>query len=152
MSKCIVTTIALLMAAQGGKAQTSPIAAPPALPAKDQAPTAVASPSSSPTAWRIGPLDFSGMIDGYYSLGFNHPCGPTSMDFGISMTKPTSNQVELNMASVTVGYSPKPVGAWLEFRHDWSNQPAFNRGNETAMWKKQPTVLLGMVAIIGPKR
>lgn len=74
MSKCIVTTIALLMAAHGGKAQTSPTAAAPALPARVQTPSpVVAAPSSSPKAWRIGPLDVSGMIDGYYSLGFNHP-------------------------------------------------------------------------------
>jgi hypothetical protein len=40
----------------------------------------------------------------------------------------------------------------LEFRNDWSNQPFFNRGNELAVAKNQPTVLLGMVAVIGPKR
>jgi hypothetical protein len=44
------------------------------------------------------------------------------------------------------------LSAWLEFRDDWSNQPFFNRGNETAIRKTQPTVLIGMVAIIGPKR
>ena len=44
------------------------------------------------------------------------------------------------------------LSAWLEFRNDWSNQPFFNRGNETAIWKDQPTVLLGLVAVIGPKR
>jgi len=44
------------------------------------------------------------------------------------------------------------LSGWLEFRRDWSNQPFFNRGNETTMWKNQPTVLLGMVALIGPKR
>ncbi len=43
------------------------------------------------------------------------------------------------------------LSGWLEFRKDWSNQPFFNRGNETANWKNQPTLLLGMVAIVGPK-
>jgi Putative beta-barrel porin-2, OmpL-like. bbp2 len=43
------------------------------------------------------------------------------------------------------------LSGWLEFREDWSNQPFFNRGNEIAVWKNQPTLLLGMVALVGPK-
>jgi hypothetical protein len=38
----------------------------------------------------------------------------------------------------------------LEFRDDWSNQPFFQKNGGTA--KSQPTVLLGMVAFIGPKK
>src|ERR1035437_3495686 len=34
------------------------------------------------------------------------------------------------------------LSGWLEFREDWSNQPFFNRGNEIAVWKNQPTLLL----------
>ena len=44
------------------------------------------------------------------------------------------------------------LSGWLELRNDWSGQRFFNRGNEMANWKNQPTLLLGMVAIIGPKR
>ena len=44
------------------------------------------------------------------------------------------------------------LSAWLEFRDDWSNQPIFKRGNEPMAWTKQPTVLVGLVAIVGPKR
>jgi len=44
------------------------------------------------------------------------------------------------------------LSMWLEFRNDWSDQQFFNRGNQPGTWKTQPTVLLGMVAVIGPKR
>ena len=38
----------------------------------------------------------------------------------------------------------------LEFRHDWSNQYFFQQGSGFA--KSQPTILLGMVAFLGPKK
>jgi len=38
----------------------------------------------------------------------------------------------------------------LEFRNDWSNQPFFETHNGTS--KTQPTVLLGLVAFLGPKK
>jgi len=44
------------------------------------------------------------------------------------------------------------LSGWLEYRHDWSNQPYFNRGNELGNWRTQPTMLVGLVAMIGPKR
>jgi hypothetical protein len=44
------------------------------------------------------------------------------------------------------------LSGWLEFRNDWSGQPYFNRGGEAAAWKKQPTVLIGLVAFLRPKR
>ncbi len=41
---------------------------------------------------------------------------------------------------------------WLEFRNDWSNQPFFHQGNESGLSRNQPTALVGLVALIGPKR
>ena len=38
----------------------------------------------------------------------------------------------------------------LEFRHDWSNQPYFQQGSNYV--KSQPTILLGVVAFVGPKK
>jgi hypothetical protein len=38
----------------------------------------------------------------------------------------------------------------LEFRDDWSNQPFFQKGSGTS--KNQPTILLGLVAYIAPKK
>lgn len=96
-SKCIFTTIALL-AAVLGSAQTPT----PAGPATD-----AQVPSPGPVAWKFGPFDVSGMIDAYYSLGFNHPAGHVD---GLRNFDDKANQLELNMASLTVDYTPKPVG------------------------------------------
>jgi len=38
----------------------------------------------------------------------------------------------------------------LEFRDDWSNQPLFQKNGGTS--KNQPTILLGLVAYIAPKK
>ena len=39
----------------------------------------------------------------------------------------------------------------LEYRRDWSNVPFFDRGNENASSKSQPTILLGIVAYFEKK-
>lgn len=44
------------------------------------------------------------------------------------------------------------VLARLEYRRDWSNQPFFNRGNQSGNWKNQDTVLLGVVAYFGGEK
>lgn len=111
--KCIVTAVALLAAAHGGNTQTAPTPAPPAPAVQDQAPgpDAAAAPSPNPAAWKVGPFDVSGMIDGYYSLGFNHPADHIN---GLRNFDDKANQLELNMASLTMDYSPKPVGFHLD--------------------------------------
>src|ERR1019366_5791957 len=78
-------------------AQTSP----------DQQPPAPAPPPPAPTAWKLGGVDVSGMIDAYYSVGFNHPVGNVS---GLRNFDDKANQMELNMAALTLDYGPKPVG------------------------------------------
>jgi hypothetical protein len=37
----------------------------------------------------------------------------------------------------------------LEYRRDWSDQPFFDRGNETRNWRSQNTFLIGFVAYFG---
>jgi Putative beta-barrel porin-2, OmpL-like. bbp2 len=39
-----------------------------------------------------------------------------------------------------------------EYRHDWSNAPFFDRGNDVMSAKTQDTLLIGIVAFFGPKR
>ena len=112
-SKCVVTIVALMAAANGGKAQTAPTSAPLTLAVQDQTPSpaAAATPSVSPTLWKIGPFDVSGMIDVYYSLDFNHPADGVN---GLQNFDDKANQMELNMASLTLDYSPNPVGLHLD--------------------------------------
>lgn len=73
----------------------------------DQQPPAPSPPPPAPNAWKLGGVDVSGMIDGYYSLGFNHPVGHVS---GLRNFDDKANQIELNMAALTLDYGPKPVG------------------------------------------
>lgn len=40
----------------------------------------------------------------------------------------------------------------LEYRHDWSNSPVFDRGAARGWYFTQPTVAIGVVAFFGPKR
>jgi len=40
----------------------------------------------------------------------------------------------------------------LEYRHDWSNQPFFDRGLDPASHKSQDTLALGIIGYFGPKR
>jgi hypothetical protein len=46
--------------------------------------------------------------------------------------------------------------AWLmtraEFRTDWSNQPFFEKRNQPNGATTQPTILLGLIAYIAPKK
>lgn len=86
----------MLVAAPTGKAQLIPS------PAPDSGPAA---------APNVGPFEISGRIDGYYSLGFNHPANNGN---GLRNFDDKANQIELNMASMTLDYSPQPVGFHLD--------------------------------------
>ena len=92
--KCALFALCCVVSAIG---QTSPVQQTPA----------PAPPPPAPTAWKLGGVDVSGMIDGYYSLGFNHPAGNVN---GLRNFDDKANQIELNMAALTLDYGPKPVG------------------------------------------
>jgi hypothetical protein len=40
----------------------------------------------------------------------------------------------------------------LEYRHDTSNQPYFERGAFAGSYRRQPAILIGMVALLRVKR
>ncbi len=69
------------------------------------------SPPASASAWKVGPVDVSGMADGYYSVGFNHPSNNVAV---LRNFDDRVNQPELNMAKVTLDLAPKPVGFHLD--------------------------------------
>src|SRR5882724_3992398 len=58
-------------AAENQTPTAAPAATPAAAPAATPAPQDPA-PASAPT-WSVGPIDFSGLVDGYYSFNANHP-------------------------------------------------------------------------------
>lgn len=87
-------------------AQTTPSAAPVSAPAA--APTPAPSPAP---VWSIGSLDFSGLIDGYYSYNANRPGntanGQTNDLYNFN---DKTDQFNLAMAKLTINHNPNPVG------------------------------------------
>jgi hypothetical protein len=68
-------------------------------------------PASSPPAWSVGPIDFSGLVDGYYSFNFNHPA---TRNNNLRYFDAKANQASLNMAKLTTEHSADPAGFKLE--------------------------------------
>jgi hypothetical protein len=68
-------------------------------------------PPANPPAWSAGEISFSGLIDGYYSLNFNHPDSMTNQlrNFDVK-----ANQFSLNMAKLTLEHAAEPVGFRLD--------------------------------------
>ncbi len=85
--------------------QTPPAAAP-----------ADATPPAAPT-WSIGPIDFSGTIDGYGNFNANHPKNesgtPGNNQYRNFDVK--ADQFALNLAKLTLNHDPDPVGFHFDF-------------------------------------
>jgi Putative beta-barrel porin-2, OmpL-like. bbp2 len=121
-------------AAQGQN--TSAAAAPP--PAKD------------PPTWSIGPIDFSGAIDGYYNWNFNHPASRENPGF-YNFAIPT-NQFDLSLAKLDLSHSPDPVGFEFDFGYGETmkivnssdNDGQFNQYVEQAYVSYKPKQLKGL--------
>ena len=77
--------------------------------------------------WSAGEISFSGLVDGYYNLNFNHPASRYNQlrNFDVQ-----ANQFSLNMAKLTMEHAAEPVG----FRVDLGFGKAFDlvHGGETA--------------------
>jgi hypothetical protein len=82
---------------------------------------------SAAPAWSVGEISFSGLVDGYYGVNFNHPASQTNQlrNFDVK-----ANQFSLNMAKLTMEHAADPVG----FRVDLGFGKAFDlvHGAETA--------------------
>jgi len=90
-----------------------------ALPLSTAAQTTAASEPPPASAWNLGPIDFSGVVDGYYSLNFNHPASRSNQ---LRNFDSKANQFSLNMAKMTLEHSPGPIG----FRVDLGFGRAFD--------------------------
>jgi hypothetical protein len=91
-------------------ATAEPQAATPAAPA--------AAPAAPPT-WSVGPIDFSGLIDGYYNFNANHPNPAVNQLRNFDFD---ANSFSLNMAKLTLSHTADPIG----FRIDLGFGKAFN--------------------------
>ena len=81
-----------------------------ALTASAQTPPPDPAPAA-PSAWSAGPIDFSGLVDGDYSLNFNHPASRNNVIRNFDVK---ANQFSLNFAKLTMEHTPDPVGFKFE--------------------------------------
>jgi hypothetical protein len=97
------TTAATTISSSADTAVATPAqdaATPPATPAPAPAPAA------APT-WSVGPIDFSGLVDGYYSFNANHPNPATNQLRNFDFD---ANSFSLNMVKLSMAHSPDPIG------------------------------------------
>jgi hypothetical protein len=99
--KCVLIpiTAALIAASAFGQA-----------PAPAPAPAPAAAPTPPP--WSVGPIDFSGLVDGYYDFNFNHPASGNN---GLYNFDTKANQFSLSMAKLTMSHTADPIGFQVDF-------------------------------------
>jgi len=75
--------------------------------------------AAAPPAWSVGGIEFSGLVDGYYSFNAGHPASRTNLlrNFDVA-----ANQFDLSMAKLVLEHEPGPVG----FRVDLGFGKAFD--------------------------
>ena len=92
--------------------QTPPTPAPAAAPAPAPAAAPAPAPAASAPTWSVGPIEFSGLIDAYYDINFNHPADRNNQLRNFDLK---ANQFSLNMAKLSLSHSPDPVGFQVDF-------------------------------------
>jgi Putative beta-barrel porin-2, OmpL-like. bbp2 len=80
-------------------------------PAQNATPTPPPRNAFSTSAVRLGGIDFSAMVDGYYTFNNNHPISQFDAFYNFD---DRANQVDLNLLKLTASRDPAPIG----FRFD----------------------------------
>ncbi len=121
-----ITGAALAMAmAAAAHGQATPAPAAPPAPA-DQAPAAA---PAAPT-WSVGPMDISGMIDGYYSYNANRPSAAANGQINdLYNFNDKTDQFSLSQAMIILNHDPDPVGAHIDLFYGRANT-LVNAGGE----------------------
>jgi hypothetical protein len=93
-------------------------------PAPSASPAPAAAPAAPASVWSVGPIDFSGLIDGYYTYNANHPQTSPGVpgQNGYYNFNMNANQMSLSMAKLTMSHDADPVG----FRFDLGFGKAFD--------------------------
>jgi hypothetical protein len=109
-------------------ADSTPTAAPQAPPTPPAAPTAPASPT-----WSVGPMDLSGVVDGYYSFNFNRPNTTDGFDQinQLYNFNDKTDQFDLSMAKLSLNHDPDPIGAHVDFIYGRANDLINNSTTNT---------------------
>jgi hypothetical protein len=94
-------------------------ASAPATPAQTPAPPAA--PAAAPT-WSVGPMDISGLIDGYYSYNANRPSDTANGQINdLYNFNDKTDQFNLSEARLTLNHDPDPVGAHIDVFYGRTN-------------------------------
>jgi hypothetical protein len=94
-------------------------ASAPATPA--QAPAPPAAPAAAST-WSVGPMDISGLIDGYYSYNANRPSDSANGQINdLYNFNDKTDQFNLSEARLTLNHDPDPVGAHVDVFYGRTN-------------------------------
>ncbi len=111
----------ILTASLAAVAQTPAPAAADA-PAQTPAPAAApAAPAAAPT-WSVGPMDISGLIDGYYSYNANRPSSAANGQANdLYNFNDKTDQFNLSEARLTLNHDPDPVGAHVDVFYGRTN-------------------------------
>jgi hypothetical protein len=113
---CVALCMSTRAQAQEPTPPTPPSSSAPAAPA------AAAAAAPAPPTWSVGPIDFSGLVDGYYNFNANHPANSSGGN-QLRNFDYDANAFSLNMAKLTMSHDPDPVG----FRVDLGFGKAFNQ-------------------------
>jgi hypothetical protein len=94
--------------------------------------------SSTPT-WSIGPINFSGSVDGFYVWNNNHPESATNALYPFAID---ANQFGLNYAEVALEHAADPVGFRLDLGFGRAPQVfnSFDNDNEFNQYLQQAFV------------
>jgi len=69
-------------------------------------------PPATAPVFSIGPINFSGTIDGYYSFNNNHPASRVNTQHNFDVS---ANSFDLNFAKMKLEMAPDPVGFVFDF-------------------------------------
>jgi hypothetical protein len=117
--------------------------APAPAPAGDAQPAAAAPAAPAPPTWSVGPIDFSGLVDGYYNFNFNHPATNINQLYNFDVQ---ANQFSLNMAKLSLSHTADPVGFQVDFGfgkafdiiHAGESEPSIFKNIEQAFVSLKP--------------
>src|SRR6476659_8615161 len=115
--------VALTAAMSWSQTTTTTSPAPP----PTQTPAATTAPADPP--YVLGPVTFSGLVDLYYNVNFNHPASGFN---GLRTFDLKANTFSLNMVKLTAEHTPDPLGFRLDV--------GFGRAFDTIHSTEQPNI------------
>jgi hypothetical protein len=111
----------------------------PSEPAQTPAPAAA---PASPT-WSVGPMDISGLIDGYYSYNANRPSDAANHQVNdLYNFNDKTDQFNLSELRLTLNHDPDPVGAHVDLFYGRTNTLINGSSNDNGDYIEQAFVSL----------